>query len=512
MFAIDDVSAARERIAAAYDPNGLEAAGTRLIATLSDHFRRVQSRDAKVLNWNEPAELVAQARRWLDAGERGSPRGTDDATVASSLAELARASLARGQNLHHPHYVGHQVPASVPLAALFDLIGSITNQAMAIYEMGPWATAVEHAVIAAVGETLGFTPGQFAGLVTSGGSLANLTGLLTARNVALGDAWRRGLAERSPAPVLVAHADAHYSVARSAGILGIGTNQIVSAALDARRRMDPNRLDATLADLRQRGVPIIAVSAAACATPIGAFDPLTEIADLCRRHDVWLHVDAAHGGPLAFSQRHRHLLAGIELADGVVCDAHKMMFMPALCAMLFYRHREHRLATFHQDAPYLFDPTAPELAEYDSGVVNLECTKRPAAFALWGVWSLFGPQLFSDLVDVTIDLAQRFHALLEAADDFQTLHEPQCNIVAFRYVPLKLREAPAEQVDALQLRLRRAVIESGEFYLVQSRLGGRPVLRATMMNPLTTENDLRELLDCLRRFAQALYDNGPKSW
>ena len=259
---------------------------------------------------------------------------------------------------------------------------------------------------------LGFEPGRFAGLVTSGGSVANLTGLLTARNVALGNAWSAGLAGRRPAPVLIAHADAHYSVTRSAGILGVGTEQIILAGLDADRRMDAGQLDDTLADLRARGVPIIAVSAAACATPIGAFDLLAEIADVCRRHEVWLHVDAAHGGALAFSARYRHLLAGIEQADSVVCDAHKMMFMPALCAMLFYRNRDHRIAAFHQDAPYLFDPAAPELAEYDSGVVNLECTKRAAAFSVWGIWSLLGPQLFADLVDVTIDLAKRFHALL----------------------------------------------------------------------------------------------------
>ena len=120
----------------------------------------------------------------------------------------------------------------MPLAALFDLVGSDHEPVMAIYEMGPWATAVEHAVIDAVGERLGFQPGQFAGLVTSGGSVANLTGLLTARNVTLGDAWSAGLAGRSPAPVLVAQADAHYSVTRSAGILGLGTEQIILAALD----------------------------------------------------------------------------------------------------------------------------------------------------------------------------------------------------------------------------------------------------------------------------------------
>jgi L-2,4-diaminobutyrate decarboxylase len=108
------------------------------------------------------------------------------------------------------------------------------------------------------------------------------------------------------------------------------------------------------------------------------------------------------------------------------------------------------------------------------------------------------------MVDVTIDLAQKFYAMLQAADDFEALHEPQCNIVAFRYTPRRLASAPSEQVDALQLRLRRAVIESGEFYLVQSRIDGRPVLRTTFMNPLTTEDDLRDLLDCMRRFERKL--------
>jgi len=327
--------------------------------------------------------------------------------------------------------------------------------------------------------------------------------------VTLADSWTAGVSGRRPAPVLVVHADSHYSVTRSAGILGLGTDQIILAKLDAMRRMEPNQLGDALKDLRARGAPIVAVSATSCATPIGAFDQLDDIADVCSRHEVWLHVDAAHGGALAFSPRHRHLLAGIERADSVVCDAHKMMFMPALCAMLFYRNPAHRLAAFHQEAPYLFDPLVPELAEYDSGVANLECTKRAAAFGVWGVWSLLGEQIFTDMVDVTIDLAQQFYAMLREAADFETLHEPQCNIVAFRHIPPGLRDAPTERVDLFQLRLRRTVIESGEFYLVGSRLDGRPVLRTTMMNPLTTVDDLRGLIDCLRRVGRTLLTVSP---
>ncbi len=152
--------------------------------------------------------------------------------------------LDRGLNLHDPRYIGHQVPAPVPLAGLFDAVGSVTNQVMAIYEMGPWATAVEQAMIQELGAAIGWEPGSFAGAVTHGGSLANLTALLTARNVALGDVWEHRPRRRPPGqaaaassgdplpPVLLAHADAHYSVARAAGILGIGSRQIVPVGFD----------------------------------------------------------------------------------------------------------------------------------------------------------------------------------------------------------------------------------------------------------------------------------------
>ena len=163
---------ARMRIAAAYDPELLTAAGQRLVNVLTEHFGRVQAGRTKVLNWCDPAELVREATQSLESSQRLSAAGsasaaprparakpvvpTDTVAIANRLAELASQSLAHGQNLHHPRYIGHQVPAPVPLAALFDLVGSVTNQVMAIYEMGPWATAVEHAIVAAVGQHLAF--------------------------------------------------------------------------------------------------------------------------------------------------------------------------------------------------------------------------------------------------------------------------------------------------------------------------------------------------------------------
>jgi len=495
MSAALDLEAARRRIEAAYDPQLVREAGHRLTDALADHLLCVEASRGKVLPWRPPPENVREASRLLT--ESLEP-GADRTRLASYFAQLVQIMLQRGHNLHDPRYIGHQVPAPVPLGGLFDAVGSLTNQVMAVYDMGPWSTAVECAMVEELGQRIGWQSGQFSGLVTHGGSLANLTALLTARNVALRDCWERGLPRAGPPPVLVVQADAHYCVSRSAGIVGIGTDQVERVRLDSRRRMDPQQLDDCLRGLRARNQAIVAVVACACATPIGAFDPLVEVADVCQRYGVWLHVDAAHGGCACLSPRHRHLVAGLERADSVVWDAHKMLFVPGLCAMVFYRDRAHRFETFRQEAPYLFDPVAPGLAEYDSGLRTVECTKRAAAFGLWGVWSLFGPQLFTDLVDVTFWLGRAFYQKLQAAPDFTPLHEPQCNIVVFRYTPAATRGWPPERLGKLQFELRRRLIESGQFYIVSTNINGVGALRTTLINPLTTPDHLDQLLDALR--------------
>ena len=139
------------------------------------------------------------------------------------------------------------------------------------------------------------------------------------------------------------------------------------------------------------------------------------------------------------------------------------------------------------------------LADFDSGLRTVECTKRAAVFGLWGAWSLFGPQLFADLVDVTFDLGRLFHNKLCAAPDFTPLHEPQCNIVVFRYVPERLRNAPLDELGRFQMDLRRRIIESGRFYIVSTQIDGVGALRVTIINPLTAPDDLDDLLETIRK-------------
>ena len=492
---------ARQRVKLAYDPQLLHDAGHRLVDLLNDHLAKAQASQGQVLPWHEPAENIRLAGAAIQE-PTGSVAGRH--ALADHFSQLVQTMLDHGHNLHDPRYIGHQVAASVPLAGLFDAVGSVSNQAMATYEMGPWATAVEWAMVRQLGSRIGWRPGEFAGLATHGGSLANLTALLTARNVTLGDCWQQGVTQPGPPPVIVVHSDAHYSVARAAGILGLGTNQVLRVGLDSRRRMDVELLDGLLRDLHAKNQPVVAVVACACSTPVGAFDRLDEVADACQRHGVWLHVDAAHGGAACLSPHYRHLIEGLHRADSVTWDAHKMLFVPALCAFVFYRKAAHAFEAFRQDAPYLFDPAAPGLAEFDSALRTVECTKRAAVFGLWGVWSLFGEQLFVDLVDITFAMGRVFYEKLAAASDFTALHEPQCNIVAFRYVPEALRNAPVEVLGRLQLEIRRRIVQSGQFYIVSTKLDGVGALRVTIINPLTTPEHLDEMLDAIRRAAGPL--------
>ena len=528
----------------AYDADLTQQCGTVLVDALTEHLGRVQSAQGPVQRWRAPEENITEAIRWLEGAEF-----LDSQSVVSKFQELVQLSLMRGQNLNHPRCVGHQVPAPLPLVGLFDAVTTMTNQVQGVYEMGPWGIAAERAVIQQIGKQIGYQNDEFGGLVTSGGSLGNLTALLAARNEACPWIWNDGnrphesneklrssdsqgdtserdqsamrpevnssaarIVRRSHMPVLIVHGDAHYCIDRAAGVMGIGQSQVMRVPLDGHRRMDVAALEQLLADLTAQQVPIIAVVAVACTTAVGVFDPLDAIADVCERHQVWLHVDAAHGGAVCLSQKHRHLIKGLERADSVVFDAHKMMFVPAVCALVFYRNKKNRFRAFEQKAPYLFDPSAPNMSEYDNGVVTFECTKRSAALGLWGALSIFGFELFEQLVDRVFLVAQNLFDLLDDAKEFEVVGEPQANIVVFRYFPegVQREENLASdecklKVSQLQLRLRRAMLESGFGYLTQTALQDQIYLRCTIMNPLTEVSHLAELLAELRRLGPTLW-------
>jgi L-2,4-diaminobutyrate decarboxylase len=239
---------------------------------------------------------------------------------------------------------------------------------------------------------------------------------------------------------------------------------------------------------------VIAVVASAGSTATGAFDPLDEVADFCAAHDLWMHVDGAHGASAVLSDTHRARLRGIERADSVVWDAHKMMLMPALVTAVLFRDGRRSYQAFAQEASYLFTGAAPEEQWFNSGTRTLECTKTMMALKLYVALAAYGRAYFADYLDAMFALAQRFADAIEAAPDLELAVRPDCNIVCFR-----VRGGD----DALQAEIRRRLLAGGHFYLVQTALPAGVFLRVTLINPATRDADLAALLDAVRAAARA---------
>ena len=454
--------------------------GHRLIDLLADHLQATARRQDPVLRWQEPDAMLA------------SVPAVDPAGGADPLAFAAR--LCRDANhLHDPRFVGHQVSAPLPLAVLFETVTSLLNNGMAIYEMGPLTTMAEQRLLEWLAARLGL-PTTAGGVMTSGGSLGNLTALLAARQLrARGDAWQHG-SERA---TIFTSEQAHYCIDRTARILGFGAAGCVSIAVDAQFRMRPDALRTAIARCRQDGRQPLAVVASACTTATGTFDPLPALAEICRREQLWLHVDGAHGAPFALTSRRRERLRGLELADSIVCDLHQMLQMPALSTAVLYRDGRHATAPFAQQAAYLFADTA-DREWFNRGHRTLECTKRGFGAVAYGCLQTLGERPFIAALEHALDLAEHLASAVQAAPDFELALPPDCNIVCFRHAPPGVTDR-----DAHNRRIRAAIVQSGAFYLVQTTLPRGLFLRCTLLNPRTTTADLDALLAAIRAAATA---------
>ncbi|GAA2236854.1 MULTISPECIES: pyridoxal phosphate-dependent decarboxylase family protein [Kitasatospora] len=237
----------------------------------------------------------------------------------------------------------------------------------------------------------------------------------------------------------------------------------------------------------------------------GAFDPLDELGDLAREKDIWLHVDGAHGASLLVSDQLRGRLKGIEKADSLAWDAHKMMFVPAPCTLLFYRNRQDSLGAFQQRASYVFDEEPDRYTELDSGGVNFECTKRPMIMPLWTLWSVYGRALFAEKIEYLCELTEEIHRIVLDEPDFEAVHRPEANIMCFRYRPADLRD---EDVHRFQVAIRNRIKIQGNFFISKVNIDGVAALRVVMMNHQINAEHFRMLLGEIRRLGRDLLDSG----
>jgi len=291
---------------------------------------------------------------------------------------------------------------------------------------------------------------------------------------------------------------AHYCVTRAVAQLGLGTRRAL--AVPSREwRMDISVLRKMLDALASAGTPVMAVVATAGSTATGSFDDLTAIGDLCDTRGIWLHVDGAHGASALLSPAHRHRVRGLEYARSLAWDAHKMMLMPLSAGMLLVRDEADLAQAFAQNAPYLFHGPQGERA-WDQGTRSFLCSRRADALKVWVAIQRYGVAGLAALYDVLCESALALHELIEARDDFVAMHVPETNILCFRWVGDGSLDDAA--LDPVNLDLRIRYNRAGHGWITTTVLGGRRVLRVTVMNPRTTRAHLAAMLDELAREAR----------
>ncbi len=465
-------SALPSPLSEAYDPKRFRQWGHELIDLLSDYIEQLAT-DTPVLQYNDPE---AQWQYWQQDAQQ-APTDTP--------LPLFEDILQRSIHLHHPRYIGHQVATPAFAGALAGLVSDLLNNGTGVYEMGMVSNALERVLTDWLAQRIGFDAAA-GGFLTSGGSLANLTALLAARqHQAFGNVWKEG---HGQALAIMVSEEAHYCIDRAARIMGLGDAGIIKVPVNEKFQIETELLNAYYQQALEAGRQVIAVVGCACSTATGSFDHLEALAAFCAEKQLWLHVDAAHGGAVVFSEQHKALVKGIEKADSVTIDFHKMLLTPALATALVFRQSGTAYQVFAQQAQYLWD--AQQTTEWqNSGKRTFECTKFMMAIKAYAILKTHGEIIFTQNVERLFALAQRFADLVQQHPDFELALRPEANIVNFRYI-----NTNGANLNDVNRTTRQALLHRGSFYIVQTMLYDALYLRVSIMNPLTSEADLVALL------------------
>ena len=429
----------------------------------------------------------------------GPPSGTRQA-----LREAGDLYAKHAIWFHEPTYAAHlNCPVALPAVGAETMLAAI-NTSVDTYDQSTVATLMERRLVEWTAGRIGFpVDGDGAadsaadsragadGVFTSGGTQSNFQALFLARE----KARRAGTPLESMR--ILATAVSHFSIAKSALLLGLPDDAVVAVGTDADGRMSPDALAATLVDIERTGDTVIAVVATAGTTDRGCIDPLGPVADLCDAVGTWLHVDAAYGCGLLVSPTRRHLLAGIERARSVTVDFHKSFFQPVSSSALIVRERAD-LAPVAWHADYL---NPEENAEPNQVDKSLQTTRRFDALKLWVTLRALGPDGIGAMVDAVCDLAAAVQQDLATDRDLRLVGTTDLSTVLFRYQPDGLDD---EHSDALVPQVRRVLFDSGRALVAKTVIDGRPCLKLTLLNPDATLADIRGVLELVRSAAHGL--------
>ena len=380
-----------------------------------------------------------------------------------------------------PRFYGYVLGSGEPVAALADLLASVLNQNVTAWRSAPAAVTIERQVVRWIAAALGCD--GFNGSLCGGGSAANLMALAMAREAKL------PANESGAQPgVVYASSEVHMSIAKSMGLLGLGRTNLRLIPTDRRLRMSTEELQKAIAeDVAARRKPVAVVATAGTVTT-GAVDPIPQIAEICRRHDIWLHVDGAYGvlAALAIPNRFR----GLKLANSLSIDPHKWLYQPLDCGMLLYKDAAAARATFAFTGEYARAFESDPVEGFSFFEESMELSRRFRALKLWLSLRYHGMAAFRAAIRSDLRHARQLAHIIRSTAELELLAPVQLSAVCFRY---RLLDGGPD-LNRVNMAILRRIIQRGRVYLSNASIGGNVTLRACFVNHRTTDADVAEIV------------------
>jgi len=416
------------------------------------------------------------------------------------LAEC-RTIMDLSRHNGHPRFFGYVASPSTPIGAYGDLIASALNANITCWRSGPAGTELERLVVGWLGLLIGYDQ-QAKGLLTSGGSMANMIALLIANRRKSGaDTSRKGLWNSGPPMTIYASEEVHLSIPKAADILGFGRDQVRVITCDERQRMRVDVLASRIeADLREGLRPFCVIGSAGTVNT-GVIDPLNDIAQIATEYGLWFHVDGAYGAPGVLDGGKKDLFAGLERADSVSLDPHKWLYVPVDAGCLLFRDAGTAMGAFStEDADYIKTHGYSDEEAFAFWDYGVELSRRFRALKVWLTLQYYGTRRIAEAIAEDIALAAYLGELVSNADDFELLAPVELSICCFRYVP-RAGMSDAE-LNQLNERIMALVQKGGRAYVSNATVKGRFALRACITNFRTTKADIEKTIEAIRDAAK----------
>ncbi len=419
-----------------------------------------------------------------------APEESNDATTV--LDFVLDKVMTKSTIVSHPKAYSFVPGPSNFISAMADSLATGFNIFSGGWAASPAAAELEIVTLSWLLRIFGFPVKKGGGIFTSGGSMANLTALVTARNIKCGDDFSKAIIYLSD--------QAHSSNIKAIRVIGFRKDQIRIIPTNLEFKLALNKLKNAIAKDKLQGLQPFCVIGTAGTTNTGTVDPLNELSKICKKENLWFHIDGAYGAAAYLSPEGKELLKGISKADSLTVDPHKWLFQPYEMGCLLVRNHKHLKGTFTEKPEYLRDieGNESEINFYDHGI---QLTRRFRALKLYMSVKTFGLKAFREAITYSIKLAEETENLLRKSPNWEVISCATLAVINFRFNPIDLA-LDEKGLDDLNQYISKKIMESRKALLVTTILHKQVVLRMCLINPRTTLNDIKDTLNLLSDFAQ----------